>query len=134
MCWRNLVGMQIFHLKLYTIIKLACSQGIFFHTALSWRKFLLTTLITKLEIYDRVESRHSFKIYIEKIVYIALRKMCFHSLYQRPTAGCAALLLKRLLLNKLALNKKKEKENSAVISFQQKVKYNQAMLLCTILE
>ena len=110
------------------------TRYIFFHTALSWRKFLLTTLITKLEIYDRVESRHSFKIYIEKIVYIALRKMCFHSLYQRPTAGCAALLLKRLLLNKLALNKKKEKENSAVISFQQKVKYNQAMLLCTILE
>ena len=59
--------------------------------------------------------------------------MCFHSLYQRPTAGCAALLLKRLLLNKLALNKK-EKENSAVISFQQEVKYNQAMLLCTISE
>ena len=59
--------------------------------------------------------------------------MCFHSLYQRPTAGCAARLLKRLLLNKLALNKK-EKENSAVISFQQKVKYNQAMLLCTISE
>ena len=46
--------------------------------------------------------------------------MCFHSQYQRPTAGCTARILERLLLNKLALNKKEKEHSSAVISFQQK--------------